>query len=246
MLGMAKTIKEVVIETPVAAKVFEEFGIDYCCGAKRTIEEACIDAGITPSQLVDKIEKASHQAQDQELVNWVTKPLNELADYIISKHHTFTKQEIERLNNLFAKVCSAHGERHAELFTMQKLFKALSDEMLGHMLKEEMVLFPYISSLQIAVNNKATTNDKVVAPKACFGTVRNPISVMSDDHDNAGTILRELRTLSNNFTVPKDGCTSYQILFQGLEAFEHDLHQHVHLENNILFPGAIVLEDTTR
>src|SRR5262249_33103435 len=152
--------------------------------------------------------------------------------YILDKHHSFTRQELGRLDALLVKVCQAHKSRHPELLEIQYVFQQLKNELNTHMLKEEMVLFPYIVGLEEAT----CRNQPRQSPP--FGTVLNPIRVMMAEHDGAGDMLREIRRLSVEFAVPADGCISYKTLYQALEEFEQDLHQHIHLENNILFPRA--------
>ncbi|HEX3229729.1 MAG TPA: hemerythrin domain-containing protein, partial [Pyrinomonadaceae bacterium] len=162
----------------------------------------------------------------------------ELIKYILETHHVFTKTEMARLEPLTAKVVSAHGENHSELLAVKTLLRQLCDDLTHHMFKEEQVLFPFIVKLE-----QSRLQDRR-APFAPFGTVNNPIRMMMMEHDTAGEILREVRLLTSDFTVPADGCLSYQTLYQALEAFEQDLHQHIHLENNILFPKAIGLEQS--
>lgn len=239
MLGITVTVRQLVRELPVATKVFAEFGIDYCCGGQKTLEEACIDAGTTPSQVLDRLEQVRNFAEaEPAAIDWEINSLTHLIDHIVGEHHAFTKRAFEEIPKLFNKVSLKHGERHPELLLMQKLFQDLRDELIPHMLKEETVLFPYIVSLE------STVQSERVAPRAPFGTVCNPIEVMSNEHENAGRILAELRDLSRDFTPPIDSCASYQNLFQLLIEFENDLHQHIHLENNILFPRAISLEES--
>jgi regulator of cell morphogenesis and NO signaling len=160
----------------------------------------------------------------------------ELVAHIVEKHHKFTRQELARLEALLAKVCGVHGQNHPELFRIQKQFQELSRELEPHMLKEERVIFPYIMQMEEAAKNNRTL------PAPPFGTVRNPVRVMMAEHDAAGDILREMRGLSSDYTVPEDACISYQTLYGALAALEADLHQHIHLENNILFPRAAETE----
>jgi regulator of cell morphogenesis and NO signaling len=164
--------------------------------------------------------------------------LPELITHILDTHHVFTKSEMDRLQALADKVLAAHGCNHPELVHLDELLTSLCADLKPHMFKEEQVLFPYILGMVDAANKKLS------APFAPFGTVNNPIRMMMREHDNAGHILRELRTLTSDYKVPADACMSYQTLYQALENFEKDLHQHIHLENNILFPKAIELEQT--
>ncbi|HUE83073.1 MAG TPA: hemerythrin domain-containing protein [Pyrinomonadaceae bacterium] len=150
-----------------------------------------------------------------------------------------TRQEMDRLRSLLEKVCSVHGQNYPELLTVQALFRELCMDLTPHMFKEEQMLFPYIERMEEAAKN----GHEISAPP--FGTVRNPVRMMMMEHDTAGDLLRKLRETSSDYTVPKDGCISYQTLYQAMEAFEQDLHQHIHLENNVLFPRAVEMEDAT-
>ena len=162
-----------------------------------------------------------------------------MSSYIVGTHHFFTRQELTRLDQLFDKVCAAHGQNHAELLRLQGRFQGLRRELTAHMLKEEQVLFPAIVEMEEAVGRGEPI------PMPFFGTVRNPVRMMMMEHDTAGEVLREMRILSSNYTVPSDACLSYRTLYQALQAFEADLHQHIHLENNILFPRAVEMESAT-
>jgi regulator of cell morphogenesis and NO signaling len=162
--------------------------------------------------------------------------LSELIGHILDKHHVYTKEEMARLEPLIDKVIGAHGTNHPELRQLGEMFQTLCADLKPHMFKEEQILFPYILEME-----KASLQNRP-APFPPFGTVKNPVRMMMMEHETVGDLLREVRALSSNYTVPPDGCISYQTLYQALEAFEKDLHQHIHLENNILFPRAIELE----
>ena len=167
-------------------------------------------------------------------------PINDLIKHIVSTHHAFTENELIRLDSLTKKVIAAHGENHPELRTVGELVDRLAADLTPHMFKEERVLFPYISALA-----KANV-ENLAPPFAPFGTVNNPVRMMMMEHDAAGEILRDLRGVTSNYTTPSDGCMSYRTLYEALEALEKDLHQHIHLENNILFPRAVELEANRR
>ena len=159
-----------------------------------------------------------------------------MANHIVEKHHTFTKAETIRLESLFAKVCSVHATRHAELAEMQARFSEMANELRTHMMKEERILFPYLAALEQAAAEKRAL------PRAMFGSVENPVRQMIKEHDSAGDALHALCEASRGYTAPDDACASYRELYRSLEAFEADLHTHVHLENNILFPRALQME----
>jgi len=230
-------VRDVVLELPQATRVFEKLKIDYCCGGDTPLGEACATAGVEVANLERMLEEVGQtEVQGKGSLDSQKATLTELIGHILDKHHVYTKEEMARLEPLIEKVISAHGENHPELRGVGGLFQQLCADLRPHMLKEEQILFPYILEMErSAVENRP-------APFPPFGTVRNPVRMMMMEHDTVGDILRELRALSLNYAIPTDGCISYQTLYQALEAFEQDLHQHIHLENNILFPRAIEME----
>lgn len=233
-----KTIREIALEFPQSVRVFEEFKIDYCCGGRKPLAEACENSGIDEKLVWEKLENAVKGVEKNEKTDFPEhKRPAELADYIVEKHHAFTRNELERLTPLMDKVCRKHGEHHAELFKVQTGFRALSDEIIPHLQKEEMMLFPYIKVLAAVVS----TNLPVAEPP--FKTVNNPVRMMMLEHDAAGDFLRQMRVASNDYALPDGACPSYTALYFGLEELERDLHRHIHLENNVLFPQAIELEE---
>ena len=234
-IDSTSTVRELAVSLPGATRIFEQLGIDYCCGGGLTLHDACQKANLTLSTVALALEQAGQIAPAGEQL-WQDESLTALAAHIVDQHHFFTKQELGRLAALFEKVCTRHGANHPELFTAQELFQQLQRELLPHMLKEEQVLFPYIARLEEAASGQR------VVPQPFFGTVQNPVRKMTTEHDAAGDLLGELRSVTNNYTVPADGCISFQTLYQALAALEADLHQHIHLENNILFPRAVELE----
>ncbi|HUE80640.1 MAG TPA: iron-sulfur cluster repair di-iron protein [Pyrinomonadaceae bacterium] len=232
-----KTVRELALEMPNATRIFEKLKIDYCCGGSRPLEEACIAARVEVDSVMRLLEESAKAGwQNSATTDFQTSPLTELMTYIVDKHHAFTRQEMDRLRALLDKVCSVHGQNHPELLTIQGLFRELCLELAPHMFKEEQVLFPYIERMEEAENNSREI------PLPAFGTLRNPVRMMMMEHDAAGELLKKLRETSSDYTVPQDGCISYQTLYQAMEAFEQDLHQHIHLENNVLFPRAVEME----
>ena len=234
-----KTVREYALETPGATRAFERLKIDYCFGGGRSLADACAAAGVEVGEVERLIQAAEAEPADAP-AGLNSGALSELIDYILEKHHTFTRDEMERITALAEKVATKHGENHPELLAVRELFQRLCDDLRPHMFKEEMVLFPYIKQLEQA----AAAGGQ--APYAPFGTVANPVRMMMLEHDTAGEILRELRAASGDYTPPADGCMSYQALYRALEEFEADLHQHIHLENNLLFPRAAELERQAR
>lgn len=229
-----KTVRELALEIPAATKVFERLHIDYCCGGNRPLDEACRAAGVSVESVLSALESPEGVPAGRD---WATASLGELIGHIQSTHHAYTREAIARIPLLLDKVRSKHGENHPELAQIQSSFAALAQELGMHMMKEEMVLFPYIARMEEAV----LSGDPVIPPP--FGTVANPVRMMVAEHDGAGDLLREMRTASKDFTAPADACMTYQTLYRALDEFEADLHQHIHLENNILFPRAITMEN---
>jgi len=229
-----KTVRELAVEVPGSTRLFEKLGIDYCCGGAVSLETACAVAGLSAETVVSSLEQVEQERAEAGEFNETS--LTALISYILEKHHGFTRQELDRLEPLLDKVCSVYRENHPELQRIQTLFRQLKSELMPHMQKEEAILFPYISELEDVVSRSA------LRAKPFFGTVRNPIRMMMIEHDAAGDLLREMRDLSSGFSIPEGACVSFQTLYRDLEALERDLHQHIHLENNILFPRAIDME----
>ena len=237
MIKSSMTVREVAIEVPQSTRLFETLKIDYCCGGNRSLTEACDSAGLEVDDVITMLENTITQVEaGTNTTDFQRLPLNDLIKHIVHTHHVFTENELVRLDSLTKKVISAHGENHPELRTVGELLDRLAADLTPHMFKEEQVLFPYILALEKAhAENQA-------APFAPFGTVNNPIRRMMLEHDAVGEMLRDLRNITSNYTAPSDGCISYRTLYEAFEAFEKDLHQHIHLENNILFPRAVELE----
>lgn len=232
-----KTIREIALESPATTRVFEEFKIDYCCGGRKLLEEACSTAGLDFQLVADKVGAVLNGSRSADSANDIERQsASNLIEHIISKHHVFTAEEVERLRPLMQKVSSRHGDLHPELFKLQTIFTALGDSLIPHMRKEEMVLFPYIQELERAAEADLS------APVPHFGTVANPIRMMMTDHEEDGARLRTMRELSNDYKLPEGACPSFTALYAGLEDLEKDLHRHIHLENNVLFPAAVDLE----
>lgn len=234
-INAMKTVRELAVAIPGATKIFEQFGIDYCCGGHRSLSDACQTRSIKVGEVVRSLEALQQIPDDSR--DWRHESLASLAEHIIDTHHIFTRHELDRLAKLFDKVCSRHGDAHPELFEAQRIFTHLSQDLIPHMLKEEQVLFPYIERMEVAVSKQSAV------PPPFFGTVRNPVRMMLLEHDAAGDLLIQLRSVTKGYTNPPDRCISFQTLYQGLAVLEADLHQHIHLENNILFPRAVEMEE---
>lgn len=237
MINTGTTVREVAMQLPQSTRLFEKLRIDYCCGGQRPLAEACASAGVDVGEVMEMLAGVT-QSEDTAAVDFQNASLSELITHILDTHHVFTKSEMERLQSLTNKVIGAHGANHPELLHLGELWQRLCADLKPHMFKEEQILFPYMIALAQAAEHKSA------APFAPFGTVNNPIRMMMMEHDTAGEILRELRALTSDYKAPADACISYQTLYQALENFERDLHQHIHLENNILFPKALAMENT--
>lgn len=230
-----KTIGSLVAENFKAASVFQKFGIDFCCKGNRTIGEACETQNLN-EQDVERELLSVMSKKEPTSIDFNSWPLDLLADYIEKTHHRYVTEKIPEINAYLNKLCKVHGARHPELLTIYKHFLASAEELSLHMKKEEEILFPFVRSLIKSKNNNSTPE------RPFFGTVQNPIAMMMMEHDNEGQRFREISKLSNAYTAPKDGCTTYRVAFAMLKEFEENLHVHIHLENNILFPKAIELE----
>ena len=231
-----KTVRDLALESPSATRVFEKLGIDYCCGGDKPLEEACRAAKLSVEEVQNALDEEQCESSSTAVRDWQREPLSELVAHINATHHKFVRQESARLGPLFDKVCGVHGKNHPELLHIQAVFRGLAQELTSHMMKEEMVLFPYIVRLEEAV----IQGEQLLPPP--FGTVAKPVAMMEHEHDSAGEALRSIRAASNSYVAPEGGCASYQALYRALAEFDADLHQHIHLENNILFPRAVVME----
>ena len=239
-INIMTTIGELAVMFPGATRVFEQVGIDYCCGGTRTLADACQRSGRPINDVVNLIEAEERAINPGDKVrDWQAESLTSLAAYIVDTHHFFTKTELTRLEKLLDKVCSKHGQNHPELLELRGVFQHLQQDLIPHMLKEEQVLFPYVARLEEALSEQRA------APVPFFVTVQNPVRMMRMEHDTAGDLLGEIRRITNDYAAPADACASFQTLYRALQELEADLHQHIHLENNILFPRAIEMESTS-
>ena len=228
-------IGEIVAKDYRAATVFKNHAIDFCCNGNRTIAEACSEKELDANVILNELENAltESKAETTDFNSW---PLDLLADYIEKKHHRYVEQKITEIKPYLEKITKVHGERHPELVEINGIFNLSAGELTMHMKKEELVLFPRIRKMTEAKNSRT---EILPAP---FGTVQNPIAMMMQEHDHEGENFRKISALSQNYTAPEDACNTYRVSFSLLKEFEEDLHKHIHLENNILFPKAIELE----
>jgi len=231
------SVADIAAENPRATCVFEAYGIDYCCGGDQTLEQACAKAHVATEKVERELAAAAGEKRSAETIDWRSVPPSRLIEHIVNFHHQYVRRSLGRLNHLFDQVMTAHGGTHRELSQMVRHFHALGDGLVQHMLKEEQMLFPYIMRLEDAQAQHQP------APPSPFGSVRNPVQMMRLEHDNAGDEMKAMRKLAHDYMPPKTDCNSLRALYVALEEFERDLHQHVHLENNILFPGAEAMEE---
>ena len=234
-ITMDQTVREIAIANPGSVHAFEALGIDYCCGGQRSLRDACQHANVPLDEVLRLLSTLDEKSSGGN-GDWHNSSVRELASHIVGRHHEYVRRESPRLISLLAKVVDRHGASHPELKSIQELFGAMADELSIHMMKEENVLFPYLIRMEAALEEGRE------APPAMFGSVEVPISRMLADHEDAGALATQIRNLSQNFRPPDEACTAYCALYKGLEEFERDLHQHVHLENNILFPRALDME----
>ena len=233
---ITNTVREMAIKLPGAIQVFERFGIDYCCGGLRTLSEACQIARVPIEEVLTSLVQLDHSSERKSAPDWQKASLGTMVQYIVQTHHVFTKQELLRITKQLDKVCAAHGQNHPEVLRLRDLFSILKNDLIPHMIKEESVLFPYIKALE------STLAAQQKSPTPFFNTVRNPIRMMMMEHDNAGEMLRIMRTMTNDYTAPADACATFRALYEALQGLEADLHQHIHLENNLLFPRTLEME----
>ena len=231
-------VKDIALSNPAARQVLEDTGLDYCCGGGKSLHEACLHTDVPAEEILNRLRENSKDISPGD-ANWTSAPLSDLTRHIRERHHRYVREAIVRVQTLLEKVGAKHGENHPEITDIQRLFTEVGREMIMHMQKEEQILFPYIDALEKAAN----THGSVEPP--FFQTVRNPIQAMMKEHDAAGELVKQIRKGSSDYTAPADACPSYQALYQALREFEADLHQHVHLENNILFPRAVEMEAAT-
>jgi regulator of cell morphogenesis and NO signaling len=233
-LNSHATVGQLVAERPARSRVFEKWGLDYCCGGKKPLDEACIAKGLNLESIIAELREDDIARSAETHTDWTQASLTELADHIEQRHHGYLREALPRLSKLIEKVQNAHGDTHPELAEVAAVFEELSAELTQHTFKEEMILFPFCRKLDEATDQ----------PLVHCGSIRNPIAVMEHEHEEAGQALARLRELTGDYAVPGGACNTYRAMLDGLFEFEKDLHEHIHKENNILFPRAIEREAT--
>lgn len=232
---LEKTLGQLAAEDFRKAQVFKKYGLDFCCGGKKTLQQACSEKGIDTTTIEHEMQQADRSKSNGHHPAYGDWSLDFLADYIVQVHHGYVKKHLPDLQAYAHKVMIVHASRHPELTRVHELVEASAAELSEHLLKEEQILFPYIKSLVAA----STSKRNISAP---FGTVVNPVMMMEKEHELVGTYFEELRKITNQYSIPADACATYSLLYRMLDEFEDDLHLHIHLENNILFPKAVQLE----
>lgn len=223
-------VSEVAVSAPATIKVFQRHGIDFCCGGHRPLSEACEEQKVDVDGLIRELEASLADTPDER--NWQDAPLQDLVAEIQARFHQPLREELPRLEFMVDKVVRVHGDRYPEmLLGVQREFRALRDELLPHMEKEDQILFPAIVALERGE----------ASPMGAWQWIDGPIEIMEDEHERAGGALANLRTLTSGYQWPADACATFQGLFYGLSQLERDMHVHIHLENNILFPRAAAL-----
>lgn len=231
-----RTVGELAVELPTSIRVFEAWKIDYCCGGRTPLPEACAAAGKSVEEFVAEVVRAA-AVPDGASRNWSAETLASMSENIVAMYHAYTREELQTVAPLADKVLSVHGERRPELAEVVALVRDLTGDMVPHMLKEEQVLFPYVVQLETAVAGQQP------APTPFFGTVKNPVRMMMLEHDRVGELLARLRAVTDGYTPPESACFSYRELYRRLAEFELRTHEHIHIENNLYFPRAVALED---
>jgi len=233
------TAAEIVSADYRAAAVFEQYDIDFCCHGNRSIHDVCLEKHINAEEIIHALETAlqTPSKDDNDYAQW---PLDKLAQHIEEVHHRYVTDKIPVIAQLLQKIVSVHGAQHPELSETEQLFQASAGELTMHMKKEELMLFPFIKKMAAAQKSGTPL------PVAPFGTVQNPVRMMMHEHGAEGARFRQIALLNHQYTPPADACNTYKTTLALLKAFEDDLHLHIHLENNILFPGSLELEDTLK
>lgn len=233
-LDTSITVGQLVVDRPSRSRVFQQLGIDFCCGGKKPLEEACRAKGLDPNTVLRTLLAGESNAPGADhTVDAAKMTLAELCDHIENTHHDYLRHELPRLHQMIHKVAAVHGGNYPWMLEVLEVFVPFTQELTSHMMKEEQVLFPMVRGLQ---------SGKTGLAGHCGGTVANPIHMMEHEHDAAGDALRRMNELTHGYTPPADACNTFRAALDGLRELEQDMHQHVHKENNILFPRAIELE----
>jgi len=225
-----QTLAAIVTSNHLAVPVLEKYHLDFCCKGKRTLTEACIEKGLSVETISAELENSAKNEQSNSMP-FTVMSAEQLISYILIHHHFYVKQSMPTILGHLEKVAAKHGDRYPYMVEVLQLFTAINEEMTLHMHKEEVILFPRIKEIEALVAAGQSRN-------LSEGYISGPVEVMEKEHDHAGEILYRIRELTNSYTEPADACTTFKVVLAELKAFEEDLHRHVHLENNLLFPNA--------
>jgi len=231
-----RTVGELAAEVPASIRIFEAWKIDYCCGGRTPLTDACAAIGKTVDTFIAELSRAA-AVPDASARDWTKDSLSSMSAQIVAMYHDYTREELQTVIPIAEKVLSVHGERRPELAEVVTLVRDLAGDMIPHMLKEEQVLFPYVSQLEVAIAGNRP------APTPFFGTVRNPVRMMMVEHDRVGELLASLRGVTDEYSLPDGACFSYRELYRRLEELEVRTHEHIHIENNLYFPRAVAMEE---
>lgn len=229
------TLGEITTEDYRSAVVFKKYGLDFCCGGKKTLAKACEEKGLDSDDMIEELKANSTISRPEQ--NYSDWKINFLIDYIINTHHVYVRKNLPIIRDFLTKTVNKHSDRHPELVKILYLFTQVYQELLQHMQKEEEILFPVMKNLEDKQENKGIN----FTPKV--GSIKGPITMMEQEHEDAGNAFQLIHSLSNNLTPPEDACKTYKITYAMLNEFEENLHLHIHLENNILFPKALSFEE---
>jgi len=235
-LTYQNSVGEVVANDFRTAAIFEKYGIDFCCKGHRSIDEACERKSILTEEVMRELKK-HFSSENTDCPDYKSWPSSQLIDYIIEKHHGYVTETTPLIIRYLDKLCKVHGEKHPELFDVNRLFNESAEELAQHMKKEELVLFPWIKEMDLA------SDDSANKPPSFERMIQQPVHMLMHEHEAEGDRFQTIETLTNTYQVPADGCSTYKVAYQMLQEFQNDLHLHIHLENNILFPKAIELEE---
>lgn len=228
-----QTLAKIVTGNYRTASVFEKYHLDFCCRGRRSLEDACTEKKLNIAEILAELDSITENSISPT-IDYAQLSLSQLADHIVTHHHQYVKNEMPQIAMYLQKIGGKHSGRHPEMLKVFEIFMELKEEMDLHMKKEEQILFPRIRETEQLLSNENSLH---------FNTsyLQSPVQVMEEEHDHAGEAMAAIRQLTNNYTLPEDACTTYKLSFAALEAFEKDLHHHVHLENNILFPQSLKL-----
>lgn len=236
-LSIQTTVGQFVADRPSRSRMFQNLGIDFCCGGKKSLEEACNEKNLDAQAILDQILAVEQSDNSNQDFNPANLTLTELCDHIVNSHHDYLRVELPRLGAMAQRVAHVHGQHYTWTIQIDHVFTQLADELTSHMHKEEQILFPMIRSMEAG---------EVSMMSHCGGSISNPIRVMESEHDDAGQALEQINRLSNGYIAPQNACNTFRALLDGLRELELDMHHHVHKENSILFPKAIALENAVR